>query len=151
MVYFQLSHIVVNIEIDGPHHKQPKTLHYTRLRDEYFRQHHGISIRRVDASSSSSAAAASMRRDGSKKHVVEILMGILKGRRSLSDWWTSAAAFLTLNSYMSQQYAYIFILTCLSMYFIVHLSIHCTMHTVSCTMQSIITISDRFHDRRTLQ
>ena len=54
----------MNIEIDGPHHKQPKKLHYTQLRDEYFRQRHGVSVRRVDVS-----------RDGSEKHVAEIVMG----------------------------------------------------------------------------
>ena len=65
--YHSSQTIVVNIEIDGPHHKHPTKLHYTQLRDEYFRQHHGVSVRRVDAS-----------RDGSKKHVEEIVMGILK-------------------------------------------------------------------------
>jgi len=45
-----------------------------RLRDEYFRQRHGVSISRVDVSSSSS-----LKRDGSQKqHVAEIVMGILK-------------------------------------------------------------------------
>ena len=73
--------IVVNIEIDGPHHKQPKKLQYTRLRDEYFRQRHGVSVRRVDASSSSSS---SRRKDGSKKqYVAEIVMDILKEEMKL--------------------------------------------------------------------
>jgi len=45
-----------------------------RLRDEYFRQRHGVFISRVDVSSSSS-----LRRDLSQKqHVAEIVMGILK-------------------------------------------------------------------------
>ena len=52
--YHNSQTIVVNIEIDGPHHKKPKKLQYTLLRDEYFRQRHGVSVRRVDASSSSS-------------------------------------------------------------------------------------------------
>ena len=78
--YHNSQTIVVNIEIDGPHHKQPKKLQYTRLRDEYFRQRHGVSVRRVDASSSSSLR----RRDGSKKqHVAEIVMGILKEEMKL--------------------------------------------------------------------
>jgi hypothetical protein len=78
--------IVVNIEIDGPHHKQPKKLQYTRLRDEYFRQRHGVSVRRVDvaSSSSSSSSSSSRRRDGSKnQHVAEIVMGILKEEMKL--------------------------------------------------------------------
>ena len=80
--YHNSQTIVVNIEIDGPHHKQPKKLQYTRLRDEYFRQRHGVSVRRVDASSSSSSS--SRRRDGSKKqHVAEIVMGILKEEMKL--------------------------------------------------------------------
>ena len=71
--YHNSQTIVVNIEIDGPHHKQPKKLQYTRLRDEYFRQCHGVSARRVDVASSS------RRMDGSKKqYVAEIVMGILK-------------------------------------------------------------------------
>jgi len=78
--YHNSQTIVVNIEIDGPHHKQPKKLQYTRLRDEYFRQRHGVSVRRVDIASSSS----SRRRDGSKKqHVAEIVMGILKEEMKL--------------------------------------------------------------------
>jgi hypothetical protein len=80
--YHNSQTIVVNIEIDGPHHKQPKKLQYTRLRDEYFRQHHGVSVRRVDVASSSSSS--SRRRDGSKKqHVAEIVMGILKEEMKL--------------------------------------------------------------------
>ena len=79
--YHNSQTIVVNIEIDGPHHKQPKKLQYTRLRDEYFRQRHGVSVRRVDASSSSSSSS---RRDGSKKqYVAEIVMGILKEEMKL--------------------------------------------------------------------
>jgi len=67
--YHSTQTIVANIEIDGPHHKQPKKLQYTELRDEYFRQHHGVSVRRVDVS----------RGDGSKKHhVAETVLGILK-------------------------------------------------------------------------
>jgi len=78
--YHNSQTIVVNIEIDGPHHKQPKKLQYTRLRDEYFRQRHGVSVRRVDIASSSS----SRRRDGSKKqYVAEIVMGILKEEMKL--------------------------------------------------------------------
>ncbi len=82
--YHNSQTIVVNIEIDGPHHKQPKKLQYTRLRDEYFRQHHGVSIRRVDVASSSSSSSSLRRRDGSKKqHVAEIVMGILKKEMKL--------------------------------------------------------------------
>jgi hypothetical protein len=77
--YHSTQTIVVNIEIDGPHHKQPKKLQYTRLRDEYFRQRHGVSVRRVDVASSSSR-----RRDGSNnQHVAEIVMGILKEEMKL--------------------------------------------------------------------
>jgi len=80
--YHNSQTIVVNIEIDGPHHKQPKKLQYTRLRDEYFRQRHGVSVRRVDVASSSSSS--SRRRNGSKKqHVAEIVMGILKEEMKL--------------------------------------------------------------------
>jgi len=51
-----------------------------RLRDEYFRQRHGVFISRVDVSSSSS-----LRRDLSQKqHVAEIVMGILK-KESIAD------------------------------------------------------------------
>jgi hypothetical protein len=70
--YHNSQTIVVNIEIDGPHHKQPKKLQYTRLRDEYVRQRHGVS------------SSSSRRRDGSKKqHVAELVMGILKEEMKL--------------------------------------------------------------------
>jgi len=64
--YHSTQSIVANIEIDGPHHKQPKKLQYTEFRDEFFRQPHGVSVRRVDVS----------RGNGSKKH--HVAEGILK-------------------------------------------------------------------------
>jgi hypothetical protein len=69
--YHSTQTIVANIEIDGPHHKQPKKLQYTRLRDEYFQQHHGVSVRRVNASMEGGKFSK-------KHHVAETVQGILK-------------------------------------------------------------------------
>jgi hypothetical protein len=44
------GNIVANIEIDGPHHKQPHTLYFTSLRDHYFQHHYGFPVLRQDVS-----------------------------------------------------------------------------------------------------
>jgi len=40
--------IVANIEIDGIHHSEPRKQYMMKLRDEYFTEHHGIRVERVD-------------------------------------------------------------------------------------------------------
>ena len=38
----------MNIEIDGPHHKQPVKRRFCRLRDAYLREVHGVIVLRLD-------------------------------------------------------------------------------------------------------
>lgn len=42
------SEVVINIEIDGPHHKQQATTLFCGLRDEYLSLRHGIKVVRLD-------------------------------------------------------------------------------------------------------
>ena len=44
------GNIEANIEIDGPHHKQPHKLYFTSLRDHYFQHHYGFPVLRQDVS-----------------------------------------------------------------------------------------------------
>ena len=40
--------IVLNIEIDGPHHQQVTQKRFDQLRDAYFTRNHGIKVIRLD-------------------------------------------------------------------------------------------------------
>ena len=42
------AEVVVNIEIDGPHHKQARKHRFCQLRDNYLTRDHGVLVLRLD-------------------------------------------------------------------------------------------------------